>query len=233
MSILAHGLRAAAGNASGGAGFIGYIGYTANTVPDNTTTITVDLPSGAQEGDLLLIAISADEWNSFVPTSYSGNGLTVYSAFEPSSACLCAMYKTLSSSEPSSYTINFATTVLTPVIHAMLFRGYSFNAGDSTAINRATSTSASFNNTGSGVAIDDITVALAAFDDDPSLGEPTPSTGYTKIGFDAATLTSGFSSTLFTQYRVATSSGVQTTSPISPSGFADSYTGIVVVLSFD
>lgn len=115
MSILAHKLRAAAGNTGGGS-VLQYISsnYTNNTSSDN---VTVTAPSGIQDGDLLIAFGFTNDSSTGTP---SCSGFTLDADNEYS-----FVMSKIASSESGNYTFNWTGTSFNVSISLSVYRGAS------------------------------------------------------------------------------------------------------------
>lgn len=247
MSVLAHGLRAAAGN-TGDEVEYGFVDYTVfSTDTQFLQSVDIAIPSGAQEGDLLVIAFSADAfWNvtaAGLTPGLTTAGLSLYpnQGITASAVSIFVAYKYIGPSEGSSLSISFGSGLDSDeggqnlVAHAMLFRDYTLNTNGTlpALVGPLSATTPTYNSTTATNVVDDITLTVAALDDQFGITLTSPSTGYTTIGFDESSTGGGTlnqASTLLTQYKVLTSTATE--SPGSPtlSGFNEAYKTLTLQL---
>jgi hypothetical protein len=243
MSILAHGLRASAGNTGGGIGIINHTTFTTSTRWIQSFDIAI--PSGYQEGDLLIIAISTDVFSNVNATGFqtqlTSQGLTLYPEHVLTFAAVAGIavaYKTLGASESSPISISFGSGLdsdeggQNPSAHAILIRGYTLNTSSVPSKVQSAGTTPTYSSTTS-LAIDDMVITVASLDDDIGITLTSPSTGYTTIDFTESSSASGQASTLLTQYKVLTSSGTESPSSPSLSGFNDAFSTLTLELTKD
>ena len=116
MSILAHGLRAAAGNTGGGGGPIEYISsnYRNATSSDN---VTVTAPSGIEDGDLLVAYGYTRDSSTGTP---SCSGFTLHADNDYS-----FVMSKIASSESGDYTFNWTSTAFNVSISLSVYRNAS------------------------------------------------------------------------------------------------------------
>ena len=241
-----HALKRAMANVGGAEqGFIGYTTFSSDT--QFFQTVDIAIPSGSQEGDLLIIAMSTDTFWSVteagLTTAIASAGLSLYPEHIVSTtlgAGICVMYKTIGASESSPLSISFGSGLDSDegaqnlVVHAMLFRGLTLNtSGTLPALVSSSGTAPTYNATTATNAVDDIVLTVASLDDDIGISLTSPSSGYTTIGFDESSTsggTSGQASTLLTQYKVLTSTATESPSSPTLSGFDDAYATLTLQL---
>ena len=242
MSILAHGLRVAAGNTGVESGIVNHTTFTHSSL--NVQSFDIAIPSRYQEGDLLIIAISADVFETVTAATFQNElttqGLTLYPQYElrfQQIAGIAVAYKTLGASETSPITVNFGDGLDSDEggqnisAHAILVRGYSLRTSGVPVMVQSSGSTPTYSSTAF-VATDDMVITVACLDDDTGITLTSPSTGYTTIDFtESTTGVAGQASTLLTQYKVLTSSGIESPSSPSLSGFDDQYATITLELT--
>jgi hypothetical protein len=104
---------------------ISYVGKgTAWSTTSNTTTFTINRPSGVVSGDLMLACVAVSD--SVTPTVTAPSGWTIVRQFISSdsfaSLTMCILKRTAGSSEPTSWSGSFSATVKPVVVESMAYR---------------------------------------------------------------------------------------------------------------
>lgn len=104
---------------------ISYVGKgTAWSTTANTTTFTINRPSGVVSGDLMLACVAVSD--SVTPTVTAPSGWTIVRQFISSdsfaSLTMCILKRTAGSSEPTSWSGSFSGTVKPVVVESMAYR---------------------------------------------------------------------------------------------------------------
>lgn len=135
---------------------ISFVGKgTAWATSSNTTSFTINRPSGVVSGDLMLAAVLIAD--SVVPTITAPSGWTVVRQFTSSdsfaSARMAILKRTAGSSEPTSWTGTLSATVKPVIVESQAYRNCDLASNQFVAENESTSasgntiTTATVNNT--------------------------------------------------------------------------------------
>jgi hypothetical protein len=121
---------------------IAYVGKgTSWSNTSNTTSFTINRPSGVVSGDLMLAAVVVSD--SVVPTVTAPSGWTVVRQFTSSdsfaSARMAVMKRTAGGSEPSSWTGTLSATVKPVVVQSVAYRNCELDTNQFVAENQSTS----------------------------------------------------------------------------------------------